>query len=391
MRNHQQGMTFIGLLFVLAMAGVIVYAGIRLAPLYLNYMKVAKAMDEVATEIKGDNPDPGRHSRFDRSAFQQSRIRPAVHAQGYRDHQRRRRRADARCLRRFCALCRQCVAQRALRKDSEGAVIPLRKPDDLADWVERSFGHVFGAPALCAAALTHRSAGADHNERLEFLGDSILNCAVARLLYDAHPQADEGALSRLRASLVSGESLAQIAADLGLGEYLRLGAGELKTGGFRRASILADALEAMVGAIFWMAGSRRRPRRSALLVGAKMSRAAGGGNAQGSEDPAAGDDAGARSGVAGLYPDGGRRRSACAILRRDVRGPRVRHRRTRPRAPAGAAPSNWPPPRCIDLLPPPCGIQPAMSEPNFRAGTWPSSAAPTSANRRWSTRWLAAR
>jgi ribonuclease III len=133
-------------------------------------------------------------------------------------------------------------------------VIPLRKSDDLADWVLRSFGHVFVTPALCSTALTHRSAGAEHNERLEFLGDSILNCAVARLLYEAHPQADEGALSRLRASLVSGESLAQIAGDLGLGDYLRLGPGELKTGGFRRASILADALEAMLGAIFLDAG-----------------------------------------------------------------------------------------------------------------------------------------
>ena len=82
-------------------------------------------------------------------------------------------------------------------------MIPLHKPDDVADWVERSFGHVFSAPALRDTALTHRSAGADHNERLEFLGDSILNCAVARLLYDAHPLADEGDLSRLRASLGS--------------------------------------------------------------------------------------------------------------------------------------------------------------------------------------------
>jgi ribonuclease III len=129
-------------------------------------------------------------------------------------------------------------------------VIPLRKPDDLTAWVERSFGYVFNTPALCHAALTHRSAGADHNERLEFLGDSILNCSVARLLYDAHPDADEGALSRLRASLVSGETLARIAAELGLGEQLNLGSGELKSGGFRRASILADALEAVLGAIY---------------------------------------------------------------------------------------------------------------------------------------------
>ena len=129
-------------------------------------------------------------------------------------------------------------------------MIPLRKPDDLVAWVERSFGYVFATPALCHAALTHRSAGADHNERLEFLGDSILNCCVARLLYDAHPQADEGALSRLRASLVSGETLAKIAAELGLGEFLNLGPGELKSGGFRRASILADGLEALLGAMF---------------------------------------------------------------------------------------------------------------------------------------------
>ncbi len=117
-------------------------------------------------------------------------------------------------------------------------------------WTERSFGHAFKDAALCRAALTHRSAGGDHNERLEFLGDAVLNCSVARLLYDAHPDADEGALSRLRASLVSGETLAQIAGDLELGEHLRLGSGELRSGGYRRASILADALEAMVGAIF---------------------------------------------------------------------------------------------------------------------------------------------
>jgi ribonuclease-3 len=119
----------------------------------------------------------------------------------------------------------------------------------LKDWVERSFGYVFSQPALCRAAVTHRSAGADHNERLEFLGDSVLNCCVARLLYDAHPDADEGALSRLRATLVSGDTLAQIATQLGVGEHLRLGPGELKSGGFRRASILADTLEAILGAI----------------------------------------------------------------------------------------------------------------------------------------------
>jgi ribonuclease III len=149
-------------------------------------------------------------------------------------------------------------------------VIPLRKPDELSTWVERSFGHVFANPSLCYTALTHRSAGSDHNERLEFLGDSILNCSIARMLFDAHPQADEGALSRLRASLVSGESLAQIAAGLQLGDFLRLGSGELKTGGFRRSSILADALEAMLGAIFIDAGYEAAASAVSRILGAKL-------------------------------------------------------------------------------------------------------------------------
>jgi len=150
-------------------------------------------------------------------------------------------------------------------------VIPFPRTDELLTWVERSFGYVFAQPALCHAAVTHRSAGADHNERLEFLGDSILNCGVARLLYDAHPEADEGALSRLRATLVSGETLAQIACELGLGEHLRLGPGELKTGGFRRASILADALEAILGAIFLDSGFDAAAAAVARIMGPRLS------------------------------------------------------------------------------------------------------------------------
>jgi ribonuclease-3 len=149
-------------------------------------------------------------------------------------------------------------------------VISLHKSEELLDWVERTFGHVFARPALCCSALTHRSAGADHNERLEFLGDSILNCSVALLLYDAHPRADEGALSRLRASLVSGATLAQIANELGLGEYLRLGSGELKSGGFRRASILADALEALLGAIFLDSGFDAASAAVARIMGPRL-------------------------------------------------------------------------------------------------------------------------
>ncbi|MFN4149191.1 MAG: ribonuclease III [Rhodocyclaceae bacterium] len=103
-------------------------------------------------------------------------------------------------------------------------------------------------------ALTHRSHSSPHNERFEFLGDSVLNCAVAILLFRQFPALKEGELSRLRASLVRQETLAEIATSLGLGDALRLGEGELKSGGFRRPSILADALEAIFGAICLDAG-----------------------------------------------------------------------------------------------------------------------------------------
>jgi ribonuclease-3 len=149
-------------------------------------------------------------------------------------------------------------------------VSPTPGEDTPAAWALRSFGHTFADPRLCRLALTHRSAGGEHNERLEFLGDSVLNCSVARLLYDAHPDADEGALSRLRATLVSGETLGQIACDLELGEHLRLGPGELKSGGFRRASILADALEAMVGAIFLDSGFDAAAAAVKRIIGVRL-------------------------------------------------------------------------------------------------------------------------
>jgi ribonuclease-3 len=108
----------------------------------------------------------------------------------------------------------------------------------------------FGDPQLLQAALTHRSAGPGNNERLEFLGDSVLNMIVAMRLYELHPEAQEGDLSRMRARLVRGATLGTVAASIGLGDQIRLGEGELKSGGFRRASILADAFEALLGAIF---------------------------------------------------------------------------------------------------------------------------------------------
>jgi ribonuclease-3 len=120
--------------------------------------------------------------------------------------------------------------------------------------LEKRLGHAFQQPALLQQALTHRSHGSVHNERLEFLGDSVLNCVVASLLFERYPEIDEGDLSRVRANLVKQQSLYEIAQRLELPHFLRLGEGELKSGGFRRPSILADTLEALFGAIFLDAG-----------------------------------------------------------------------------------------------------------------------------------------
>jgi ribonuclease III len=120
--------------------------------------------------------------------------------------------------------------------------------------LEAALGHGFGRPELLRQALTHRSFGSPHNERLEFLGDSVLNCVIAGALHDRFAALKEGELSRLRASLVRQEALADIARSLDLGDTLRLGEGELKSGGARRPSILADALEALFGAIYLDAG-----------------------------------------------------------------------------------------------------------------------------------------
>ncbi|WP_425414722.1 ribonuclease III [Pseudoxanthomonas dokdonensis] len=137
-------------------------------------------------------------------------------------------------------------------------------------------GHVFANPDLLAQALTHRSAGVPHNERLEFLGDSIVNLLVAEALYVRWPKADEGALTRARAELVREASLASIARELELGARLTMGPGEMKSGGHRRDSILADALEAVVAAIYHDVGFQRcrevvlpwfEPALAALPVG----------------------------------------------------------------------------------------------------------------------------
>lgn len=122
------------------------------------------------------------------------------------------------------------------------------------DQLQQRLGHRWVRPGLLQRALTHRSHGADHNERLEFLGDSVLSTAISRLLYSRYSDSAEGDLTRVRAHLVREDSLHRLALDLGLPGLLRLSEGEAKGGGAQRPSILADALEALIGAVFIDAG-----------------------------------------------------------------------------------------------------------------------------------------
>lgn len=129
--------------------------------------------------------------------------------------------------------------------------------------LEERLGHAFKDPSLLELALRHRSAGGQHNERLEFLGDGLLNFVIADELYARRPKASEGELSRYRASLVREDTLAELAAELELGDYLILGSGELKSGGYRRSSTLADAFEAVIGAVYLDSGFE--PARALIL------------------------------------------------------------------------------------------------------------------------------
>ena len=136
--------------------------------------------------------------------------------------------------------------------------------------LHEALGYTFNDPKLLEAALTHRSAAGRHNERLEFLGDAVLALSIAQVLFESLPRAREGELTRLRAALVKRDTLAEIAAEIELGNYLRLGPGELKSGGFRRESILADALEALIGAIFVESGLDAADRCIRRLFGTRL-------------------------------------------------------------------------------------------------------------------------
>lgn len=143
--------------------------------------------------------------------------------------------------------------------------------DKTAKWLKENFDYEFSDPSLLVQALTHRSAANRNNERLEFLGDAVLDFVVSEIVFKQCPDADEGELSRLRASLVRDVTLAELASELAFGDHLILGSGEKKSGGHRRASILADALEALFGAIFLDKGFAESQRVIRAVFGERAS------------------------------------------------------------------------------------------------------------------------
>lgn len=142
--------------------------------------------------------------------------------------------------------------------------------DSPARWLQKHFDYSFADEALLQRALTHRSSPGHNNERLEFLGDSVLNFVATDIVYRLESGADEGRLSRMRATLVRDATLAEIAQEIGLGDHLILGPGELKSGGYRRASILADAVEAILGAIYLDRGFAAADRAVRHLLEARI-------------------------------------------------------------------------------------------------------------------------
>ena len=200
-------------------------------------------------------------------------------------------------------------------------------------------GYAFNRPELLLQALTHRSHGAAHNERLEFVGDSVLNCVIAVALYRRFAQMPEGELSRLRASLVNRETLARLAAALDIGDAMKLGEGEQRSGGAARPSMLADALEAVFGAVFVDGGFEAARTVIEIVYATELAQVDPAVARQGSEDAAAGVAAGSADAGARVRGRRHHRRSACADVHRRMHDTVARHRGDRhgPVPPGGRA------------------------------------------------------
>ena len=197
MRHSQRGITFIGWLFLLVPVAIVVYAGIRLTPIYLNYMRVAKSLTGLASEAEERRTtsaaDAARFARQAASRSTASSIRP----QGHRYPPRGRSLGGDRRLRGCGAAVRQSVAAGAVPQRGRAAVEPqsaMERSERLRCWLREALGYEPRDLALFETALTHRSAGAPNNERLEFLGDAVLGLITAQYLFERFGEADEGSL-----------------------------------------------------------------------------------------------------------------------------------------------------------------------------------------------------
>ena len=320
MRHSQRGVTFIGWLFLLVPVAIVVYAGIRLTPIYLNYMRVAKSLDRL------NEPGQGRWRPHHRAV--------AARIAGPQLRHREHRASDLKDIdihregEHWVAIADYEDDAPLFGDYRPGGALPQRGRPALSRHgacraAERLVARDDSAMSprelrLFETALTHRSAGSPNNERLELLGDAVLGLIVVQYLFERFETADEGSLSRLRAHVVSGASLAQLGAELGLGQWLVLGPGELKTGGDRRESILANALEALCGALYLDGGlpAARTVMLRALAPALRAARAALG--AQGSEDAAAGAAAGAGLPLPRYRSVERRGRVACAGVSRNL-------------------------------------------------------------------------
>jgi len=215
--RKQNGLTLVGFAIVLVLVVFFAYVAMRIVPLYLEYNAVVSALNDLQRE-------PGAASMSPQKIKNNisNRLWVSYSSENVKREHIRITRSNGIKVR---------IAYEVRR--------PLLGNIDLILSFDRSVG-----------ALTHRSLGANNNERLEFLGDSVLNLVISSRLYELHSEAQEGDLSRMRARLVRGVTLSEIASSIELGKHLKLGEGEMKSGGFRRASILADAFEALLGAIF---------------------------------------------------------------------------------------------------------------------------------------------
>ena len=313
--HKQRGVTMIGWIFLLIPVAIVLYAGIRVGPQYYDYYKISAAMEKTASELKSDETLAPKtiqialEKRFDTGYIDNINA-----LSGRRGNQDRQGLGDGDRLRGHRTAVRKSLPDHGFQEDGShllNAAPHMSTPEVQAKLLVARLGYEPRDQALFVVALTHRSAEGPNNERLEFLGDSVLNLLLSERLYREFPGASEGDLSRLRARLVSEEPLAGIAHSMQLGELLLLGSGELKTGGFRRQSILADAFEALCGALYLDGGlDAVRARIGAHVRGAHRG-AARAVHAQGREDPPAGTAAGQWPATPGLRREAHHRRAAC--------------------------------------------------------------------------------